>query len=86
MPRESAATKARRYLTEGRVVIVHVERGRATAVVRGDGHLHHVTVHGAAWSCTCAARGRCSHQLAVGLVTAVDLADPPPTRPRRSVS
>ena len=79
MSRESAASKARRYLAEGRVVLVHVERGHATAVVRGDGAMHHVTVRGASWTCTCPARTRCSHQQAVGLVVAVDLDPQAPT-------
>ena len=72
MPREDAQDKGRRYLLEGRVVITHVDRHRAAAVVRGDGHLHHVTVRGPEWTCTCPARTRCSHQYAVGLVIAID--------------
>lgn len=73
MPRENAAQKARRLLAEGRVVITRVEPGRATAVVRGDGHLWHVTAEGPIWTCTCLARGRCSHLQAVGLVVAIDI-------------
>jgi len=41
------------------------------AQVRGDGEMYTVTGDPAGWSCTCPARGRCCHQLAVGLV--VDL-------------
>ena len=72
MARESAATKARRYLTEGRVVVTRAEPNRAGAIVRGDGHLWHVTVNGPHWTCTCPCRQRCSHMQAVGLVTAID--------------
>jgi uncharacterized Zn finger protein len=72
VPRENAQDKGKRYLLEGRVVIVHVDRDSAAAVVRGDGHLHHVAVHGPAWTCTCPARTRCSHQYAVGHVIAID--------------
>lgn len=73
MPRENAAAKAARYLVAGRVVVTAVSPGRARAVVRGDGRLYRVTVNGPDWTCTCPARGRCSHQLAVGLVIATDI-------------
>lgn len=75
MPRESAVTKARRYLTEGRVIVTEVAGGRASASVRGDGAMHRVEVRGPAWSCTCPARGRCCHALALGLVIAFDHAE-----------
>lgn len=78
MSREGAAAKARRYLVDGRVVVTHVTTGRASAVVRGDGHLWRVEARGPHWSCTCPARTRCSHQLAVGLVVAVDLPEGTP--------
>jgi len=69
--RESAPDKALRYLTEGRVVIRRITPRTVMAQVRGDGEMYTVAGDPAGWSCTCPARGRCCHQLAVGLV--VDL-------------
>jgi len=70
--RENAAVKARRYLLEGRVVMVTVTTDDVAAVVRGDGSLHRVDYDGRrGWRCSCPAIGRCSHLLAVGLVVAV---------------
>lgn len=71
--RESAATKARRYLAEGRVIVTALDAHRVEAVVRGDAVLHSCSYHAGAWACSCEARGRCSHLLAVGLIVAVDL-------------
>jgi uncharacterized Zn finger protein len=72
MPRESAATKARRLLAEGRVRITRVEALRVGAVVRGDSAgLYAVAFHRGRWSCTCEARGRCSHIRATQLCTVV---------------
>lgn len=74
MPRESAAAKARRYLTEGRLVVEHVHPGEVTASCRGDGTVWRLGWRpGTGWWCSCPARGRCAHLLAVGLVVAVDL-------------
>jgi uncharacterized Zn finger protein len=73
MPRENAAAKGRRYLTEGRVVVLRVSQGDVFARVRGDGAIWQVGwSRNWGWSCTCPARGRCAHLLAVGLVVAVD--------------
>jgi uncharacterized Zn finger protein len=72
--REDAATKARRILGEGRVILRSLDEPASAvfAEVRGDG-LVHVVVHDIVrgWWCSCPARGRCSHQLAVGLVVAL---------------
>ena len=69
--RESAAAKARRYLTEGRVSIVCADRhGKVRALVRGDGAIWLVKVDGYDRTCTCPAPKLCAHILAVGLVTA----------------
>jgi len=70
--RENAAVKAHRYLTEGRVVLLTVTTDTVAGVVRGDAALHRVD-YGVrrGWRCSCPAVGRCSHLLAVGLVTAV---------------
>lgn len=40
MTRETLATKARRYVGEGRLVLHHVDRDRVTAAVRGDGAVY----------------------------------------------
>jgi uncharacterized Zn finger protein len=66
--REAAAGKARRYLAEGRVVMIRVTESTALARVRGDGEVHTVTANPKFSSCTCPAVGRCAHELAVGLV------------------
>ena len=71
--RENAATKARRYLTEGRVILTEVSPRTINALVRGDGICHAVVWHPDTWFCTCEARGTCSHLIAVRLVVAVDL-------------
>lgn len=70
MTRESADSKGRRYVMEGRVVITDAGPGYVDASVRGDGALHCVTYRRGGWSCTCPSRGRCSHLTAVGLCTA----------------
>jgi uncharacterized Zn finger protein len=70
MTRENAVAKARRYLTEGRVVVTAAGDGYARASVRGDGTIHQVSEDARGRLCTCSARGVCSHVLAVGLVTA----------------
>jgi len=72
MSRESAETKARRYLVEGRVILTRVEPGRVDAHVRGDGAVWHITYRRGGWHCPCPAHGRCAHLLAIGLVTAPD--------------
>lgn len=74
MSRPSAATKARTYLTEGRVVITSCTADTVTAVVRGVGHLWHPTYADGTWSCDCPARtDQCCHLQALRLVTAPDL-------------
>ena len=74
--RENAQQKARRYLGEGRLIIRRVDGPHVLAHCRGDGVLHRVEVHDDHGTCTCDARGRCSHLLAVGLVTATTRKDP----------
>jgi uncharacterized Zn finger protein len=67
---ENAHDKGRRLLVEGRVVIRHVGEHHIVAHVRGDSAEVYV-VAGASrgWSCSCPALGRCSHLVAVQLVT-----------------
>jgi uncharacterized Zn finger protein len=78
--RENAASKGRRLLTEGRlrVVVVDEASGTASAECRGDSGLTYVVRRDEAgrWFCACAAKGRCSHQIAFQLVVAF--------KPRRS--
>jgi len=68
--RENAQAKARRLLCEGRVVI-DLARGRyIRAYVRGDSGTFYEIVHDkGTWSYPCPS-SRCSHVLAVQLVTA----------------
>lgn len=70
MTRESVDAKAQRYLTEGRVRILHVNDGGAHALVRGAGHLYTVDARPGTWRCTCPARRRCAHIAALELVVA----------------
>lgn len=72
--REDAATKGRRYLTEGRLVIVERTERRIVATCRGDG-LDHQLGHDAnrGWWCSCPVLTReCSHLVALRLVTSVN--------------
>jgi hypothetical protein len=73
--RENAAAKARRYLSEGRLIVERVDRHGVVATCRGDGALHRCRWEpSTGWWCSCPARGRCSHLLALGAVVAVDMA------------
>ncbi len=72
--RENAQAKARRYLAEGRLVVEEINRQGVVATCRGDGALHSCGWSSSlGWYCTCPARGRCSHLLALGSVVAVDI-------------
>jgi hypothetical protein len=72
--RENATTKARRYLTEGRLIINKLEPAGVTATCRGDGQIHLLGWRpDQGWWCTCPARGTCSHLLALRSVVALDL-------------
>jgi hypothetical protein len=67
--RETVGAKARRYLVEGRLVVHHVDERTARAECRGDGATWPLGFEDGRWWCACPTRGRCSHQLALGLVT-----------------
>ncbi len=74
MTRENAAAKARRYLTEGRVVLTRVTPSSVKAIVRGDGATYTSIYRAGQWSCSCPARtDQCSHLRAVRLVTAPEV-------------
>ena len=77
--RENAATRGRRYLTEGRIVITSVQPGqRVRAAARGDGRIHRLGWHAGRWWCDCPARtDACSHLIALRLVVAIDLKENP---------
>jgi hypothetical protein len=73
MARETVDEKARRLLGEGRVTVVRAEFDEIDATVTGDSGKAYVVVHRpGGWRCRCVATvDRCSHVVAVGLVTAV---------------
>lgn len=68
MTRESAEVRGRRMLTEGRLIVHKVNEAGVYASCRGSGTTHTVTQGRGGWSCTCEARGRCSHLVALMLV------------------
>jgi uncharacterized Zn finger protein len=72
MARENRATKARRLLSEGRV-IVDIVRGRyVRSFVRGDsGEFYEVVHDKGIWSCDCVNSGACSHVEALRLIVAI---------------
>jgi hypothetical protein len=67
--RESAETKGRRYLCEGRLVVERVDERRIAASCRGGGAVYRLGHDGTRWYCECPARSRCSHLIALQLVT-----------------
>lgn len=68
--RESAAVKAGRYLLDGRVVVELAQPGSFRATVRGGGQIYVVGFGRGGWTCTCPARGLCSHLAAAHLIAA----------------
>lgn len=81
MPRENAHDKGRRLLAEGRLCIDAVLGDTITAHCRGDsGEVYAVGYERGGWYCNCPALSRCSHMIALQLVTVA-----PPLR-RREVS
>jgi hypothetical protein len=71
MSRENAAAKGRRYIAEGRLVVRYLDDDGARADCRGDGAIYSLGYE-RGWWCSCAAKGRCSHLYALGLVTALE--------------
>jgi len=71
MPREDAATKARRLLVEGRLIVDVAGGAEILARCRGDSARVHVLGFASerGWFCDCDARSRCSHVIALQLVT-----------------
>jgi uncharacterized Zn finger protein len=75
MPRETVDDKARRLLTEGRLVVLEAGRPsrekRIVAKCRGDsGDIYKLgwDPEKAEWRCTCPSHGDCSHLKALRLV------------------
>lgn len=67
---ENIEQKGRRYLTEGRVTVTHLDGDIVTAEARGGDAMYSLgfdTVR-RNWYCTCLARGRCAHLVALQLV------------------
>lgn len=72
--RESAATKGRRYLCEGRLTIKSIHGSRIWAECRGDGKRYDLGFAHGRWFCSCPARTiDCCHLRALRLV--VDIVD-----------
>ena len=84
--RESAATKARRYLVEGRVILTEVTPDRVRGLVRGNGAIYSAGYQYGQWTCDCpAVTAKCCHLIALRLTTAPDLTGPCNLTPRRKV-
>jgi uncharacterized Zn finger protein len=69
MARENAETKGRRYVAEGRLTVDHVSADEIRARCRGDGAVYQLGLNRGEWYCNCPALGRCSHLVALKLVT-----------------
>ena len=70
MARESAATKAVRYLSEGRLIVTEVSKRRVRAYCRGGGALYSVSWDARGWRCDCPALTECAHLKALKMVVA----------------
>jgi hypothetical protein len=68
LTRETTLEKAARLLVAGRLRVVEVEHGRVRASCRGDHGAYDLGGEGGVWSCSCPARGDCSHLRALRLV------------------
>ena len=66
--RENIESKGRRYLIEGRLSVRRLEPNRIVAACRGTEETHRLGYEHGDWFCTCPARGRCSHLVALQLV------------------
>jgi hypothetical protein len=78
--RESVELKSARYLVEGRLTVLLVDKTAIIAECRGAGSIYRLgynAVHG--WNCSCPAKGRCAHLVALQNVTVQ-----PPGRPASS--
>lgn len=70
--REAAAEKGLRYLAEGRLTIVSADARRIEATCKGDSGVSYSVIRDhSRWACSCPARGRCCHLVALMRVSAV---------------
>lgn len=71
MSREDAATKGRRYVSEGRLVVDLVHDDIVHATCRGSGAVYTLghDARAGGWWCDCQAKTTCSHLHALMLVT-----------------
>ncbi|MEX0756121.1 MAG: hypothetical protein WD556_13580 [Actinomycetota bacterium] len=71
MPREGISARGRRLLVEGRLNVLKVDREAIRATCKGEsGTVHQLSWTSAAdWFCSCPARSRCAHLVALMLVT-----------------
>jgi len=70
MGRESVATKGERYLVTGRLTVRIVTPQKIEAFCKGDsGHTYRLAHQDGVWSCSCPARTRCAHLVALKRVT-----------------
>lgn len=70
--RENVDTKGRRLLAEGRLTVVCVDGKKIIAECKGDSaEIYHLgwDPNEREWRCTCIARGKCSHLVALQLIT-----------------
>lgn len=66
---ESAHTRGRRLLTEGRLIVTSVSERYVTARCRGDsGVIHTLTADARGFTCSCPAVRTCGHLVALKLV------------------
>ena len=64
--RENAQAKGERYLLSGRLTIRLVTPERIEAHVKGDsGHIYRVIHDNGLWTCSCPAKQRCAHLVAL---------------------
>ena len=71
--RENAFSKARRYLTEGRLLVVAVDENRIAGLCKGDGQIYNLGLDPRGWHCDCPAlTDQCAHLRALRLVTVVN--------------
>ena len=69
--RQDAFTKARRIVAEGRLTLHLVDQDVVEASCRGDAAVHNLGFDEVGFYCSCRARGRCSHLIALGLVVVI---------------
>ena len=72
--RENVATKGRRYVAEGRLIVraLDDDAGTVDADCRGSGAVWSLGRDTDGWWCSCPARSTCSHVAALQLVVALE--------------